>query len=60
MSQTSSVQQKAQTVWTDTGMTPFGCVMRLMGKDFLQLKSPRDKETFWQTARQDSSLDSMF
>jgi hypothetical protein len=41
-------------------LTPFGCVMRLMGKDFLQLKSPRDKETFWQTARQDGSLDSMF
>ena len=41
-------------------LTPFGWVLRLLGKDFLQLKSPRDKETFWQTARPDSSLDSMF
>ena len=41
-------------------LTPFGCLMRLLGKDFLQLKSPRDEETFWQTARKDSSLDSMF
>lgn len=41
-------------------LTPFGWMMRLMGKDFLQLKSPRDKQTFWQTARQDGSLDSMF
>ena len=41
-------------------LTPFGCVMRLFGKDLLQLKAPRDKKTFWQTARQDGSLDSMF
>jgi len=41
-------------------LTPFGCVMRLLGKDLLQLKSPRDKQSFWQPARQDGSLDSMF
>lgn len=41
-------------------LTPFGWILRLMGKDFLQLKPPRDKETFWQKARQDGSLDSMF
>ena len=41
-------------------LTPFGWVLRLSGKDFLQLKSPRDKQTFWQTARRDGSLDRMF
>jgi|SRR5665213_1836207 len=41
-------------------LTPFGCILRLLGKDFLQLKSPRDKQTFWQTAKQDGSLDNMF
>ena len=41
-------------------LTPFGWIMRLLGKDLLQLKSPWDKQTFWQTARQDGSLDSMF
>ncbi|HEX5398526.1 MAG TPA: hypothetical protein VFY06_05695 [Verrucomicrobiae bacterium] len=41
-------------------LTPFGWMMRLAGKDFLQLKSPQDKQTFWQKARQDGSLDSMF
>jgi hypothetical protein len=41
-------------------LTPFGWILRLSGKDFLQLKSPRDKQTFWQTARQDGSLDRMF
>jgi len=28
-------------------LTPFGWILRLMGKDFLQLKSPRDQQTFW-------------
>jgi hypothetical protein len=41
-------------------LTPFGWILRLSGKDLLQLKSPRDKQTFWQTARQDGSLDSTF
>jgi hypothetical protein len=41
-------------------LTPFGWIMRLLGKDLLQLKSPRDKQTFWQTARRDGSLDRMF
>jgi hypothetical protein len=41
-------------------LTPFGWVLRLSGKDFLQLKSPREKQTFWQPARQDGSLDRMF
>jgi len=41
-------------------LTPFGWILRLLGKDFLQLKSPRDKQTFWQKAGQDDSLDSIF
>ena len=41
-------------------LTPFGWIMRRLGKDFLQLKSPRDEQTFWQTARKDSSLDNMY
>jgi len=41
-------------------LTPFGCLLRLLGKDFLQLKSPRDQQTFWQPARRDGSLDSIF
>ena len=41
-------------------MTPFGWIMRRLGKDFLQLKSPRDRQTFWQTPRRDGSLDRMF
>ncbi|HEY5233405.1 MAG TPA: hypothetical protein VIK35_07735 [Verrucomicrobiae bacterium] len=41
-------------------LTPFGCLLRLLGKDFLRLKSPRDKQTFWQKAAQGGSLDSIF
>ena len=41
-------------------LTPSGWIMRRLGKDFLQLKSPRNRQTFWQTARRDGSLDRMF
>ena len=41
-------------------LTPFGWILRLFGKDFLQLKSPRERQTFWQPARKDGSLDRMF
>ena len=41
-------------------LTPFGWILRRLGKDFLRLKSPPDQQTFWQTARQDGSLDRMF
>jgi hypothetical protein len=41
-------------------LTPFGWTLRLLGKDFLQLKSRPDKQTFWQPARKDGSLDRMF
>ena len=41
-------------------LTPLGFILRLLGKDSLQLKSPRAKQTFWQPARQDGSLDRMY
>jgi len=41
-------------------VTPFGLILRMFGKDFLELKSPQEKQTFWHKAKQDSSLDSMF
>ena len=41
-------------------LTPFGLIMRLMGKDSLQLKPPRDQQTFWRPAKQDGSLDNMY
>jgi hypothetical protein len=41
-------------------LTPFGWTMRFFGKDFLQLNSPRDRQTFWQSSRRDGSLDRMF
>ena len=41
-------------------LIPFGWILRLSGKDFLRLKSPPDQQTFWQTTRQDGSLDRMF
>ena len=41
-------------------LTPFGWILRLSGKDLLQLESRRDQQTFWQTARRDGSLDRMF
>lgn len=41
-------------------LTPLGWLMRLLGKDLLQLKSPRDAQTFWQPAKQDGALDDMF
>ena len=41
-------------------LTPFGLILRLLGKDLLQIKSPRDQKTFWQPARQDGSLDSLY
>ena len=41
-------------------LTPFGWILRLLGKDFLQLKSPENQKTFWHPARQDSSLDHLY
>lgn len=41
-------------------LTPLGWTLRLLGKDFLQLKSRKNQQTFWQPARQDGSLDRLF
>ena len=41
-------------------LTPLGWIIRLLGKDLLQLNSLQNRQTFWQKARQDGSLDSMF
>jgi hypothetical protein len=41
-------------------LTPAGLILRLAGKDPLQLKRPEKAETFWQTAKEASPLDRMF
>ena len=41
-------------------LTPVGLILRLAGKDPLQLKRPADRESYWQTARDASPLDRLF
>jgi hypothetical protein len=41
-------------------LTPAGLILRLAGKDPLQLKRPANAETFWQTAKDASPLDRLF
>ena len=41
-------------------LTPAGWVLRLAGKDPLQLKRPAKTDTFWQTAKDASPLDRLF
>jgi len=41
-------------------ITPFGLALRLAGKDFLQLKRPRDAKTCWHQAKDCSPLDRLF
>ena len=41
-------------------LTPLGFVLRLMGKDSLQLKRLGDAKTYWHQARSGSSLDQLF
>jgi hypothetical protein len=41
-------------------LTPAGLVLRLLGKDLLRLKRPRNADTYWNEARQPSSLDRLF
>jgi hypothetical protein len=41
-------------------LTPVGFVLRLAGKDPLQLKRPADADTFWRPARDASPLDRLF
>ena len=40
--------------------TPLGLLLRLFGKDLLQLKRPQDTATYWCAPRKDSSLDRLF
>ena len=41
-------------------LTPVGLILRLAGKDPLQLKRPATADTFWQTAKDTSPLDRLF
>ena len=41
-------------------LTPLGWVLRLMGKDLLQLKRRSETTTYWQTAKENSPLDRLF
>ena len=41
-------------------LTPLGLMLRLMGKDPLQLKRPRDPKTYWRQARECNPLDRLF
>ena len=41
-------------------LTPVGLVLRLLGKDVLQLKPPYNAGTYWQTGKDSSPLDRLF
>jgi hypothetical protein len=41
-------------------LTPMGLILRLAGKDPLQLKRPANADTFWQAAKDPSPLDRLF
>jgi hypothetical protein len=41
-------------------LTPLGWVLRLMGKDPLQLKRPHNAATYWHQARDGNPLDRLF
>ena len=41
-------------------LTPVGLILRLAGKDALQLKTPREATTYWQPAKAYGSLDRLF
>ena len=41
-------------------VTPMGWVLRLAGKDALQLRRPRDAQTYWHTAKDCSPLERLF
>jgi hypothetical protein len=41
-------------------ITPLGLVLRLAGKDSLQLKHPRDTKTYWHQSKDCSPLDRLF
>ncbi len=41
-------------------LTPMGWMLRLAGKDPLQLKRPLNRETYWQKAKECGPLDRLF
>jgi len=41
-------------------LTPLGWILRLMGKDPLQLKRPPNAKTYWHPARECNPLDRLF
>ena len=41
-------------------LTPLGLILRLLGKESLQIKSPSGASTYWQAARDSSPLDRLF
>jgi hypothetical protein len=41
-------------------LTPLGFVLRLMGKDPLQLKQPLNAKTYWHQAKEPNPLDRLF
>jgi hypothetical protein len=41
-------------------VTPMGSLLRLFGKDPLQLKPPRESQTCWHPARKSTPLDRLF
>jgi hypothetical protein len=41
-------------------LTPVGWILRMMGKDLLQLKRVPDAATYWQPAKENSPLDRLF
>jgi multisubunit Na+/H+ antiporter MnhG subunit len=41
-------------------VTPMGLLLRLMGKDLLQLKRTPQKTTYWQKAKNQRNFDQMF
>lgn len=41
-------------------VTPMGWMLRLMGKDELQLKRPRDAKSYWHASKDGSPLDRLY
>jgi len=41
-------------------ITPLGLTLRLLGKDWLKLKSPGDAATYWNKTKESGPLDRMF
>ena len=48
------------TLFFFTIVTPMGLLLRLMGKDLLQLKRTPEKKTYWQKAKNNREFDRMF